>query len=144
MTWHTASILLGVTMPKMNVIPPLPTKTHFKSISYETLAASWFTSGGWEVLLPMIDHGKKTDLVLSDDSNFYRIQIKSLETKEEQVFVHNAWGDVSIDFVIYFSRVGNWGYILCPFQEKKKLLNSPDHIRFHQHPKNFLKAFDRI
>ncbi len=131
-------------MPEMNAIPPLPTKKHFKSISYETLAASWFTSIGWEVLLPIIDHGKKTDLVVADDSNYYRIQIKSVETDDEKTFVHNSWGDVAIDFIIYFSKKGDWGYMVRPFSECRKKLNSPEHIRFHQHPKNFLKAFNKI
>ncbi len=98
-------------MPRMNAIPPLSTKFHFKSISYETLAASWFTSAGWEVLLPIIDHGKKTDLVVADDQNYYRIQIKSLETDNEKTTVCNMWGDVAVDFIIYFGssllQVGN-------------------------------------
>lgn len=128
----------------MNANPSLPTKRHFKSISYETLAASWFTSAGWEVLLPMIDHGKKTDLVLADNSNFYRIQVKSVETDDERAFVQNMWGDVPIDFIIYFSKTGNWGYIAQPFKRKRKRLNSPGHIRFHQHPTNFLKAFSKM
>ncbi|MCU7805990.1 MAG: hypothetical protein KZQ96_22670 [Candidatus Thiodiazotropha sp. (ex Lucinoma borealis)] len=125
-------------MPRMNTVPSLTTKFHFKSISYETLAASWFTSAGWEVLMPIIDHGKKTDLVVADDSNYYRIQIKSLETNDEGVFINNMWDDANINYIIYFSRIGNWGYIVHPFNQKRKRLNSPGHIRFHQHPKNFL------
>ncbi|TVO75889.1 group I intron-associated PD-(D/E)XK endonuclease [Sedimenticola selenatireducens] len=131
-------------MPRMNAIPPLPTQAHFKSVSYETLATSWLTSDGWEVLLPVIDHGKKTDLVVADDLNYYRIQIKSLETNNEEVVVSNMWGDVAIDFIIYFSKTGNWGYIIRPFRENSKKLNAKGHIRFHQHPVNFLKAFKKI
>ncbi len=131
-------------MPEMNAPIPLPTRQFCKSISYETLAASWFTSIGWEVLPPIIDHGKKTDLVVADDSNYYRIQIESVETDDEKAFIHNSWCDVAIDFIIYFSKKGNWGCMICPFPECRKKLNSPDHIRFHQHSKNFLKAFNRI
>ena len=143
-TWHTTSIYIGITMPRKNAIFTSPEKQHYKQISYETLAASWFTSDGWEVLLPIIDHGKKTDLVIADDLNYYRIQIKTLESSSEDILVDNKWGDVNIDFIIYFSRTSNWGYIMRPFTEDRKKLNSPGHIRFHQHHKNFLKAFDKI
>lgn len=73
----------------------------------------------------------KTDLLVSDGLNFYRIQIKSVETHDESHLVENKWGDVEIDYVIYFSRTDNWGYITKPFTQSKKRLNSKEHIRFH-------------
>ena len=94
--------------------------------------------------MPMIDHGQKTDVVISDGSTFYRIQVKSIESNDESIVVENKWGHVNIDYVVYFSRNGNWGYIARPFSQRKKRLNSPEHIRFHQHPKNFMKAFGQI
>jgi hypothetical protein len=99
---------------------------------------------GWDVFMPMIDHGQKTDVVISDGSTFYRIQVKSIESNDESIVVENKWGHVSIDYVVYFSRNGNWGYIARPFVQRKKRLNAPEHIRFHQHPKNFVKAFGQI
>jgi hypothetical protein len=94
--------------------------------------------------MPMIDHSQKTDVVISDGSAFYRIQVKSVESNDEAIVVENKWGDVSSDYVIYFSRTGNWGYIAQPFSQQKKRLNAPEHIRFHQHQKNFVKAFEQI
>ena len=91
----------------------------------------------------MIDHDMKSVLLVGDGHEYYRIQIKSLETDDESYMVENKWGDAAIDFVVYFSRSGNWGYITPPFSQRRKRLNSPDHIRFHKHPKPFLKAFDR-
>ncbi|WP_194164254.1 group I intron-associated PD-(D/E)XK endonuclease [Agarivorans sp. B2Z047] len=49
-------------------------------MSYESKTATWLLQDGWEVLLPIIDHGLKTDVVKSDGHSFYRIQVKSLET----------------------------------------------------------------
>ena len=46
-----------------------------------------------------------------------------------------------IDYVIYFSRTGQWGYITPAFTENRRRLNSPGHIRFHNHQNNFLKAW---
>ena len=128
-------------MPVKNAQRTEPAKAHYKQISYETLAASWFAHDGWEVFLPIIDHGKKTDLIIADDSRYYRIQVKSVETNDESVYVENKWGDERIDYVIYFSRTGNWGYILKPFSCAKKRLNASGHTRFHQHHKQFAKAF---
>jgi hypothetical protein len=44
-----------------------------KQLSYENLLAAWLLSDGWEVLVPAIDPGIKTDLVVADDNRFYRI-----------------------------------------------------------------------
>lgn len=119
------------------------TAKFYKSISYETLAASWFQMDGWEVFLPMADHGSKTDLVISDGKHFYRIQVKTLETHNENVVVESLWDGVDIDYVLFFSKLGNWGYITLPFKGRVKL-NSKTHVRFHQHPKNFNTMFAQV
>ena len=103
-------------MPVRNTNPPTESLIHYKSLSYETLAASWLLNDGWDVFLPMIDHGLKTDVVISDGQDFYRIQIKSLESNNENIVVENKWGEATIDYVIYFSRIGNWGYITPAFR----------------------------
>lgn len=131
-------------MPVKNVIRTPKASQYYKNVSFETLAASWLSGGGWEVLMPLVDHGKKTDLVVADDSNYYRIQIKTIDATDENAVVENKWGAERIDFVIYFSRMFDWGYIAPAFHERKKRLNADGHIRFHQHPTNFLKAFNQI
>ncbi|MGJ8694527.1 MAG: hypothetical protein ACSHW0_18865 [Thalassotalea sp.] len=87
---------------------------------------------------------KKTDLLVADDTCFYRIQIKAINSTEEDCFVENKWKGKDIDYVIYFSMQGNWGYVAKPFNTNRAKLNSEEHIRFHQHPANFLKAFNKI
>lgn len=129
-------------MPTKTVVPSIPAQKTYKSISYETLLASWFLQDGWEVFMPLIDHGMKTDVLISDGSRFYRIQVKSVESLDDDISVESQWGNVDINYVVYFSRLGNWGYITPPFRGRRKL-NHQEHIWFHQHPKNFIKAFDR-
>ena len=131
-------------MPVKNVTRTPRASQYYKNVSYETLAASWLSGGGWEVLMPLVDHGKKTDFVVADDSDYYRIQIKTVEGDNENTLVENKWGEEQIDFVIYFCRTADWGYIAPAFQARKKRLDAEGHIRFHQHPKNFLKAFAQI
>jgi len=131
-------------MPVKNINQTIHASQYHKNVSFETLAASWFSGDGWEVLMPLVDHGKKTDLVLADDSHFYRIQVKTIDSNDESIQVENMWGNEKIHYVIYFSRNSHWGYIARAFKEKRKHLNACDHIRFHQHPKNFLKAFKEI
>lgn len=131
-------------MPIKNAPIKETTLAFHKQMSYEQLVAAWLLSDGWEVLIPMLDHGKKTDLVIADESNYYRIQVKSLESGDESIKVENKWNNAKIDFVIYFSRTGNWGYITPAFTEVHKPLNSSNHIRFYPHQNNFLKAFKKI
>jgi len=131
-------------MPVKNSPVKQTTLAAHKQLSYEQLVAAWLTSDGWEVLIPAVDHGKKTDLVVCDGNSYYRIQVKSIESPKESILVENKWKGAKIDFVIYFSRTREWGYIAPAFDEDEKKLNAPDHIRFHSHPKNFLKAFSRI
>jgi hypothetical protein len=130
-------------MPVKYLPPTDTTAKHYKSIAYETLAASWFLNDGWETYVPLVDHGMKTDLIIADGKHFYRIQVKSVDTNDESVVVENKWNKAEIDYVIYFSRQGDWGYITPPFREDRRKLNSPGHIRFHQHPKTFTKAFGK-
>ncbi|GIC75609.1 group I intron-associated PD-(D/E)XK endonuclease [Moritella sp. F3] len=131
-------------MPVKNALRPDPALQHYKQVSFETLTASWFTFDGWEVFFPIIDHDMKTDLLVSDGNNFYRIQVKTIESHDESHVVENRWGDAKIDYVIYFSREDNWGYILKPFMQRRKRLNSAAGIRFHQDPEDFIEAFNRI
>ena len=138
------ALIYYFVMPVKNTIRTAPAQRHYNSISYETLTASWLVSDGWEVYLPLIDHDMKTDLIVVDNHNFYRIQVKSLDTKRENIMVENKWGDVDIDYIIYFSRTSSWGYIATPFRQRKKRLNSCDHIRFHKDCKPFLRAFSEI
>ncbi|MDP4530386.1 group I intron-associated PD-(D/E)XK endonuclease [Alkalimonas delamerensis] len=119
---------------------------HYQSHSFEQYAAGLFMADGWEVFQPALDHGRKTDLVISDGDVFYRVQIKSLETTDESVLVKNLWknSDTKIDYVIYFSQKGNWGYIIKPFAGKQRSLKCAGGVRFHKHPRHFAQAFAKI
>jgi hypothetical protein len=131
-------------MPIKNANRTKPALNHYKHISYETLAASWLTEDGWEVFFPIVDHDKKTDILIADDHNFYRIQVKAINTLDEDYYVDNKWKGKKIDYVIFFSMQGNWGYITKPFQTNRAKLNSQKHIRFSKHRTEFLKAFNKI
>jgi hypothetical protein len=78
-------------MPVKNSCPKSQSLQHYKNISYETLAASWLLNDGWDVFMPMIDHGLKTDFVISDGDTFYRIQVKSIVSDYESTVVENKW-----------------------------------------------------
>lgn len=134
----------GIAMPVRNAEIKQTTLAAHKQLSFENLLAAWLLSDGWEVLVPAIDHGMKTDLVVADDNRFYRIQVKSLQSNNEDVSVENKWLGVKIDYVVYFSIEGEWGYIAPAFPEECRSLKAPGHIRFHKHPKNFLKAFKKV
>jgi len=45
--------------------------------------------------ITIIDHYMKTDLLVSDGNNFYRIQVKTIESHDESHVVENKWGDAN-------------------------------------------------
>lgn len=132
-------------MPILNAKLKEPALAAHKHLSYEQIVSAWLSGDGWEVLIPMVDHGRKTDLVIADDEgHYYRIQVKTVQTLDESIRVENKWRGAKVDYVIYFSTRADWGYIAPAFTQSSRPLNAPEHIRFHFHPTNFLKAFRRI
>lgn len=112
-----------------------------KNMAFESTVVSWLMQDGWQVFLPMLDHGHKTDILIFDGPNFHRIQIKTLEATGEKHVVQNQWRDSHCDVVVYFARNSTWGYIAPAFSEEKRPLNHEGHQRFIQDKKSFLKAF---
>ncbi len=141
--WHSASTESFV-MPVLSADIKETTLAAHKQLSYESLLAAWLSGAGWEVLVPMVDHGKKTDLVICDAGRYYRIQVKTVGTRDESTRVYNKWQGALLDYVIYFSTEADWGYIAPAFAQASRPLNAPDHVRFHCHPTNFIKAFKRV
>jgi hypothetical protein len=131
-------------MPTRKTALKEQTLSLYKNHSYEVLLLSWLLSDGWDASMPSLDVYAKTDIQILDGRTLYRIQVKSLDSVNENIVVENKWDDADIDYVIYFSRNAEWGYIVPAFKEKRRHLKSPNHIRFHQHPTNFLKAFAKI
>ncbi|UAA39920.1 hypothetical protein KIH87_06085 [Paraneptunicella aestuarii] len=130
-------------MPKKHQSLPSQSECFYKSIAYEHLVASWLLNDGWNVFLPLVDHGMKTDVVISDGVKFYRIQVKSVETSNEHSMVECQWNKVNIDYIIYFSRKEKWGYMTHSFTGKRKL-NHKAHIKFQQTPEHFAQAFNSL
>lgn len=52
-----------------------------RNVSFEDQVGSWLLKSGWQVFYPKSDHGHKTDLLVSNGPNFYRIQVKTLEKR---------------------------------------------------------------
>lgn len=77
--------------------------------------AAWLLGDGWDVLIPAIDHGEKTALVVDDDSRYYRIQVKGLQSDSEDAVVENKWRSAKIDYVAYFQLPASGGTSLLHF-----------------------------
>lgn len=131
-------------MPILNASLAATTLAAHHQLSFEQQVCTWLSSAGWEVLVPMVDHGRKTDLVIADDEDYYRIQVKSLQTRDQHVRVENKWHSARLDYVVYFSTLADWGFITPAFPETSRPLNAPGHVRFHAQRTNFLKAFRKI
>jgi len=130
-------------MPIKNGSIKAKTLAAHQQLSFETLVGSWLLGDGWEVFYPAIDHGAKTDLVIGYNKLFYRIQVKSVESADDDIKVENKWKGAEIDYVIYFSRQGDWGYVAPAFKQNRKRIKSPEHHRFGKtNQMEFLAAFE--
>lgn len=75
-----------------------------KQTSYESTVVSWLMKDSRQVFTPILDHGHKTDILISDGPNFHRIQIKTVEAVGENHIVKNRWKDSHCDVVVFFAR----------------------------------------
>lgn len=96
---------------------------------------------GWQIFLPILDHGHQTDILISDGPNYYRIQVKTVEASCDDHVVHNRWEGSNVDVVVFFARNSNWGVIAPAFTEEKRPLNHEGHRKFEQNKKGFLREF---
>ena len=115
-----------------------------KNTSYESKVVGWLMQDGWQVFLPILDHGHQTDILISDGPNFYRVQVKTVEAIGDSHVVNNAWRDSNVDVVVFFARNSNWGVIAPAFEEAKRPLNHEEHRKFMQGKKEFLREFHLI
>ena len=132
-------------MPRL--LNPIPdgTRQALLNTSFENLVVTWLMQDGWQVFVPMLDHGHKTDVLISDGQRYFRIQIKTVDAnKGKKQEIHNMWGDCKIDYISYFVRNGEWGFIVPAFAEDKKMLNAPEHKMFLLKRNEFLTAFHTV
>ncbi|MEJ2094334.1 MAG: hypothetical protein P8X93_03960, partial [Gammaproteobacteria bacterium] len=83
-----------------------------KNSSYESRVISWLMQDGWQIFTPILDNGHQTDILISDGPNYYRIQVKTIDAKSENQYIENKWKESNINYVIYFTRNSNWGYLV--------------------------------
>lgn len=49
---------------------------------------------GWQVYTPMLDHGHKTDLLVTDGERHYPIQVKAIEAQDEARWLRTSGREV--------------------------------------------------
>lgn len=128
-------------MPRRQTQTKAGTHQALKNTSYESIVVSWLMQDGWQVFMPILDHGHQTDLLISDGPNYYRIQVKTVESNGDDQIVYNAWKDSNVDVVVFFARNSNWGVITPAFEEKSRALNHKEHRKFEQTKNEFVRAF---
>ena len=131
-------------MPRRMTQTKSGTHQVMKNMAFESRVIAWLMQDGWQIFTPVMDNAHQTDILISDGPNYYRLQIKTIDAKSEDIYVENRWKDSNLDCVIYFARNSNWGYVLSAFTQNRKKLNSDGHVKFEQTKKDFLKAFHKV
>ena len=132
-------------MPRRLDAIPEGMKQALLNTAFENQVVTWLMQDGWQVFTPVLDHGHKTDVLISDGKRYFCIQIKTVDAnKGKKQEISNVWGSCSLDFIIYFARNGEWGYIVPAFSESKKILNAPEHKMFLLKRAEFLTAFHTV
>jgi len=120
------------------------TKKYLQNCSYELQCACWFSQAGWQVFTPLFDHGHKTDLLVSDGENNYRIQVKTAENASDGLEIANQWNGSRVDYVALFAKNSSWGTIFPAFVENKRKLKNVDGCKFKLSKASFMKAFHSL
>ena len=115
-----------------------------KNTAYELTLISWLMHDGWQVFIPILDHGHQTDMVISDGPRFLRIQVKTVGAKGQDQWLQNSWKGSDVDLVVVFARDSNWGVITPAFTQNRRRLNHKEHRRFSDERKDFLKVFHQF
>lgn len=131
-------------MPRRSTQTKPNTHIALKNSSYESMVVSWLMQDGWQVFLPVLDHGHQTDILISDGPNYFRVQVKTVCTKGNNQVVRNQWKNSNIDCIVYFARDSNWGFITPAFSVSNRPINHKCHVKFKQGRKEFLKAFHKL
>ena len=128
------------------------------NVSFESLVVSWLMRDSWQVFIPMLDHAHRTDILISDGPNYYRLQVKTMDTtdkKEKDIKIENKWDKSYLDksdpdyseshlnYIVWFARNPTYGYVMPAFSEKQRKLQTEGHSRFDD-GKSFLKAFHEL
>ena len=79
------------------------TRQAMKNTSYESRVVSWLMQDGWQVFLPVLDHGHQTDILISDGPNYFRVQVKTIGAKGEEHSIRNQWANSNVDCVVFFA-----------------------------------------
>ena len=77
--------MIGKRMPRRKTVTKATTHQAMKNASYESKLAGWLMQDGWQLFSPVLDHGHKTDILISDGPNYYRIQVKTIAAKNDDV-----------------------------------------------------------
>ncbi|MEM1222715.1 MAG: hypothetical protein AAGH40_08120 [Verrucomicrobiota bacterium] len=67
------------------------TRNALKNAAYESRVISWLMQDGWQVFTPMLENGHKTDILISDGPNYYRIQVNTVPASGEDHKLENRW-----------------------------------------------------
>ncbi len=77
---------------------------------------------GWQVFIPILDNGHQTDILISDETNYHRVQVKPVDASGEDHEIENKWKESNVDVVVVSVRNTNWGYVMPAFSENKTFL----------------------
>jgi hypothetical protein len=131
-------------MPKRSTPHNADWRKYLENCSFELLCAHWFVKANWQVFKPLFDHGHKTDLLVSDGPNYFRVQVKTVEAGSDDLELKNGWAGSDVNYVAVFAKNSSWGIIFPAFTGKKRKLKNTGGAKFEWTPASFMKAFHSL
>jgi hypothetical protein len=116
---------------------------------YEKIIAGYFLRDGWQVFLPMLDDSHATDIIIADGTNYFRIQVKTVERRRITGYLKlsHVTGFAPAPYVIVVSVNSDWGLIfnraIVGATNRLWLDTAIGVLQFQwQHPRSLIKAFN--
>lgn len=86
------------------------------------MVVSWLMQDGWEVFLPVLDHGHQTDILISDGPNYFRIQVKTVGASGDDHEVHNQRKESNVNCVVFSLGIQTGAMSPQPLKKKSDRL----------------------
>jgi hypothetical protein len=126
--------------------PGVAKRTYLRH-GYEKIIAGILLRDGWQVFLPLLDDSHATDIIFSDGSRYFRLQVKTTERKKMsgRLRIPTITAFAPVNYIIVVSVTSDWGFVIPRAAAGAKSISLPVPLKYRfqwQKPRSIIKAFN--